>query len=140
MCDSANKRIDDLIKRSGSPVMIVKGDGHDRAKIHMEQIDKNASMMQYKTRMPLRDCLIRIMYDEIIAQDSMITDMANTIDRMEAALSNVLNERDALLGIVKEDAPCLYCKHNTTGNQTCKECFSVDSGKWEWRGVQDLSE
>ena len=69
--------------------------------------------------------------------------LVNLIDRMEAALSNVLNERDQLLSDFKEESkklnPCRFCKHDNETDEMhgiCKDCI-ISEEKWEWRGIPD---
>lgn len=140
---AAEERIEALVKRAGSPVMIVKGDGHYSASARMAQIDKQARMMAHELNSPKYECTISIMGDEIIAQDGKITDMANIIDRMEAALSNVINERDQLLSdlnrITNKHGSCDFCKHKNKYESECQGC-SQENDHWEWRGVPDKEE
>lgn len=139
---TADERINALIERAGSPVMIVKGKDKYSPSARMAQIDKQARMMAHELHSQKYECTISIMGDEIIAQDAKIRDMANIINRMEAALHNVLNERDQLLDDlgeivfymnVKSDA-CEYCKHMTDPGA---ECWHSDACHFEWRGVPD---
>lgn len=140
---AAEERIEALIKRAGSPVMIVKGDGQYSASARMAQIDKQARMMAHELHSPKYECTISIMGDEIIAQDAKIRDMANTIDRMEAALHNVIGERDQLLSdlnrIINKHGSCDFCLHKNKSAAECKGC-TRENDHWEWRGVPDKEE
>lgn len=137
---AAEERIEAIIKRAGSPLMIVKGDGHYSASARMAQIDKQARMMAHQLNSKKYECTISIMGDEIIAQDAKIRDMANIIDRMEAALYNVLNERDQLLAdlnrMTNKHGSCDYCLHKNKSAAECRGC-SRENDNWTWRGVPD---
>lgn len=144
---AAEERIEALIKRAGSPVMIVKGDGHYSASARMAQIDKQARMMAHELNSPKYECTISIMGDEIIAQDAKIRDMANTIDRLEASLSNIINEREQLKRDLHSAATvdglscgCRFCAHENKGfdEEPCKTCVSLEGCHcFEWRGVPE---
>ena len=143
---TADERIEELIARAGSPVMIVKGDGQYSASARMAQIDKQARMMAHQLNSPKYECTISIMSDEIIAQDAKLRDMANTIDRLEAALYNIIGERDQLMKDMKKlvfrHRDCFACKHFTDGMiEHCAHCNPEDNqSQWEWRGVPDEEE
>lgn len=144
--DQATARIDALIERAGSPVMIVKNNEQYSASARMAEIDKRARMMAHQLNSPKYECTISIMSDEIIAQDAKLRDMANIIDRMEAALHNVINERDQLMKDMKKlvfrHGDCFACKHLTDGIiECCVHCNPKDNqSQWEWRGVPDKEE
>lgn len=144
--DQATARIDALIARAGSPVMIVKNNEQYSASARMAEIDKRARMMAHQLNSPKYECTISIMSDEIIAQDAKLRDMANIIDRMEAALHNVINERDQLMKDMKKlvfrHGDCFACKHLTDGIiECCVHCNPKDNqSQWEWRGVPDKEE
>lgn len=139
--DQATARIDALIARAGSPVMIVKNNEQYSASVRMAEIDKRARMMAHQLNSPKYECTISIMSDEIIAQDAKLRDMANTIDRLEAALHNTLNERDQMMKDMKKlvfrHGDCIACKHLTDGMiEHCVHCNPKDNqSQWEWRGV-----
>ena len=140
---TADERIRKLIERAGSPVMIVKGDGQYSASARMAQIDKQARMMAHQLNCKKYECTISIMSDEIIAQDAKIRDMANTIDRMEAALYNVLNERDQLLcdlrHEIRKHGSCDFCQNVPFHAADCTGC-TIDDDRWTWRGVPGKEE
>ena len=144
--ESAQARIDALIARAGSPMMIVKNNEQYSASARMAEIDKRARMMAHQLNSPKYECTISIMSDEIIAQDAKLRDMANIIDRMEAALHNVINERDQLMKDMKKlvfrHGDCFACKHLTDGIiECCVHCNPKDNqSQWEWRGVPDKEE
>ena len=145
---TADERIEELIARAGSPVMIVKGDGQYSASARMEHIDKQARMMAHQQNSPKYECTISIMSDEIIAQDAKIRDMANTIDRLEAALHNVINERDQLKkdlnDFIKQSGfygHCAYCAwiDKEYFDEPCKTCLeNSNKPNFEWRGVTEV--
>lgn len=143
---TADERINALIARAGSPVMIVKNNEQYSASARMAQIDKQARMMAHQLNSPKYECTISIMGDEIIAQDAKLKEMANIIDRLEAALHNVIGERDQLLKDMKravvKHRSCIACKHQADGLiECCGHCIPEDSqSQWEWRGVPDRQE
>ncbi len=136
--DQATARIDALIARAGSPVMIVKNNEQYSASVRMAEIDKRARMMAHQLNSPKYECTISIMSDEIIAQDAKLRDMANTIDRLEAALANALLQRDQLIDDLRKVTlrynSCSACGHGFGVDEVCLECSKADS-KWVWRGV-----
>ena len=140
---TADERINALIARAGSPVMIVKNNEQYSASARMAQIDKQARMMAHQLNSPKYECTISIMGDEIIAQDAKIRDMANTIDRMEAALHNVICERDQLLSdlnrITNRYGSCDCCLYQKKLASECKLC-RLEIDKWTWRGIPDDEE
>ena len=75
-----------------------------------------------------------------------IRELTDTIDRLEAALYNTLNERDQLMKdmkkIVFRHGDCFACKHLTDGIiECCVHCNPKDNqSQWEWRGVPDEEE
>ena len=137
---TADERIQELIARAGSPVMICKGEEKYSASARLDQIDKRARQMAYELLIPKYDCTISIMRDEIVKQDGKITDMANTIDRMEAALYNVLNERDQLMADLRHEirkhGSCDFCQNVPFHAADCNGC-TMDNDRWTWRGVPD---
>ena len=137
---TSDERIQELIARAGSPVMICKGDGQYSALARMAQIDKKAREMTKELHCPKYECTISIMGDEIVKQDAKITDMANTIDRMEAALYNVLNERDQLMDDLRHEirkhGSCDFCQNVPFHAADCNGC-TMDNDRWTWRGVPD---
>lgn len=77
--------------------MIVKSGEQNRFANHMKEIDEISRSKVKKLKILESNAFINALYDEIKMMDEQITDMANTIDRLEAALHNALNERDQLL-------------------------------------------
>lgn len=141
--ESAQARIDALIARAGSPVMIVKNNEQYSASARMAEIDKRARMMAHQLNSPKYECTISIMSDEIIAQDAKLRDMANIIDRLEASLHNALNERDQLLAdlnrMTNKHGSCDYCLHKNKSAAECRGC-TRENDHWEWRGVPEVKE
>lgn len=147
---TADERIEELIARAGSPVMIVKGDGQYSASARMAYIDAKARVMARETYSPKYECTISIMSDEIIAQDAKLRNMANIIDRMEAAMHNVINEREQLKrdlhSAVTYDwvlRSCHFCAHleepsNATPCETC--LHHKEKPGFEWRGVPEVKD
>ena len=151
--ETAQARIDALIARAGGPMMIVKNNEQYSASARMAEIDKRARMMAHKLNSPKYECTISIMGDEIIAQDAKIRDMANIIDRLEAALYNTLNERDQLLDDLQEAATkngffgaCTYCAWEKSTlyddpRKTCMECLANSKHpNFDWRGVPEVKD
>lgn len=140
---TADERIRELIARAGSPVMIFKGEEKYSASARLAQIDKMARQMAHELHSPKYECTISIMGDEIVKQDAKITDMANIIDRMEAALSNVINERDQLMSDLRHEirkhGSCDFCQNVPFHAADCNGC-TMDNDRWMWRGVPDKEE
>lgn len=125
--DQATERIDALIARAGGPMVICKN-------VQESDADRRESRMQM-----LYD-VADYRYDgDLLAYPAELVD---TIDRMEAALHNVINEREQLIfdlkKIVDEHSICNFCLHDTEDGdeEKCLDCAN-GPGKWEWRGVPD---
>ena len=128
--DQATERIDALIARAGGPMVICKN-------VQESDADRRESRMQM-----LYD-VADYRYDgDLLAYPAELVD---TIDRMEAALHNVINEREQLIfdlkKIVDEHSICNFCLHDTEDGdeEECLDCAN-GPGKWEWRGVPDKEE
>lgn len=143
---TADERIEELLARAGQPVMIVNGEDKYSESERLGQIDKQAREMSKELNSPMYyECTIRIMGDEIIEQDAKIRNMANTIDRLEAALSNAINEREQLKLDLHEAAStlcgtntCKYCanEENAINESPCDQCVKDwEKPYFEWRGV-----
>ena len=149
--EAAQARIDALIARAGGPVMVVKSGEQDRLSVRFKKLDDLAcEKLKEKKYTRKSSALIDVLCDEIEKMDGQMTDMANTIDRMEAALYNVINEREQLKrdlhSAVTYDwvlRPCHFCAHlEEPSNATpCETCLH-HKGKpgFEWRGVPDKEE
>lgn len=77
--------------------------------------------------------------------------MADLIDRLEVALENALNERDAAIRDLKKiDLDCDMCVHNGKVDEVCpcdcSECGIADcicgdcinNSEWKWHGVPEV--
>lgn len=138
---TADERIKQLLKRAGCPMMVVRSDTKYSASDRMGELRKKAKELAHrlntsKTKYGMLEATVAVMSDEIICQDAQAKYMADTIDRLEAALENALNERDALLEEV--NGMCYACKNIVCGMAT-DECKMTGEFQctFEWRGVQD---
>lgn len=72
-----------------------------------------------------------------------IRQLTDTIDRLEAALYNTLNERDQLLydlnRMTNKHGSCDYCLHKNKSAAECKGC-THENDHWEWRGVPEVKD
>ena len=72
-----------------------------------------------------------------------IRELTDTIDRLEAALYNTLNERDQMLAdlnrMTNKHGSCDFCKHKNKSAAECKGC-THENDHWEWRGVQEVKD
>ena len=141
--EAAQERIDALIARAGSPVMIVKSGEQYRFANRMKEIDGIARSKAKELEILESNAFINALYDEIKVMDEQITDMSNTIDRLEAALYNTLNERNQLLADLKTAMgnidSCEYCMHENKRASECNGC-SPEIDQWEWRGIQEAND
>lgn len=122
---TADERIRKLIERAGSPVMVCKNtqkDEHERRRGIYSETRK----------------IIEEQFDDSVIL--YIRHLVDTIDRMEAALYNVLNERDQLLAdlnrITNKHGSCDYCLYKNKSAVECRGC-SRENDHWTWRGVPD---
>ena len=126
--DQATARINALIARAGGPMVTCK---------NVQESDADR-----------RDSLLQMIYDvadyrydgDTLAYPCALVD---TIDRLEAALSNALLQRDQLIDDLRKVTlrynSCAACGHGFGVDEVCLECSKADS-KWAWRGVQDKEE
>ena len=128
--DQATARIDALIERAGGPMVICK---------NVQESDA----VKRESRMQMLYDVADYRYDgDLLAYPVVLADM---IDRLEAALHNVINEREQLIfdlkKIVDEHSICDFCLHGTDNydEEECLDCAN-GPGKWEWRGVPDKEE
>lgn len=145
MSGESNNRINELIKRAGSPVMIVKGDSKT-AEQHIREIKEEVERYEdqhYGEWMTEEHCLEYVLEQEVKKLFNKNNEFVNTIDRLEVALSNVLNERDQLLKDIKfivniANGCCWLCKYDGEDGypEPCRECDD-DKDNWTWRGVPD---
>lgn len=128
--DQATERIDAMIERAGGPMVVCKN-------VQESDADKRASRLQM-----LYDVADYRHDGDLLAYPAELVD---TIDRLEAALYNVINEREQLIfdlkKIVDEHSICNFCLHDTEegDEEECLDCAN-GPGKWEWRGVPDKEE
>ncbi len=122
---TADERINALIARAGSPVMVVKNtqesddEKHNGARAAIERMADE------------------LFHGNVVAY---IGNLVDTIDRLEVALYNTLNERDQLHAdlnrIINKHGSCDYCEHKNKSAAECKGC-TRENDHWEWRGVPD---
>lgn len=128
--DQATARIDALIERAGVPMVICKN-------VQESDADKRASRLQM-----LYDVADYRHDGDLLAYPAELVD---TIDRLEAALSNALLQRDQLMKDLKEavfsNLSCIACKHQLGCDADCMFCTPLEGKvRWEWRGVPDKEE
>lgn len=126
---TADERINALLARAGKPVMLVCN----------AQEDENGSIMRAAHRVALRD------FGGSIAL--YIRHLLDTIDRLEAALSNVINEREQLKRDLHEAAAalcgtstCKYCanEEKAINESPCDQCVKDwEKPCFEWRGIPE---
>lgn len=124
--DQATARIDALIERAGGPMVICKNVQESEA-------------VKRESRMQMLYDVADYRYDgDLLAYPVVLADM---IDRLEAALYNVINEREQLMKDMKKlvfrHRDCFACKHLTDGMiEHCVHCNPKgNQSQWEWRGV-----
>ncbi|MDD6936038.1 MAG: hypothetical protein SPG80_13460 [Candidatus Ventricola sp.] len=126
--EAAQARIDALIARAGGPMMICK---------NMKEADteKKEQIMLYVRTISRRDFggSVAMYFQHLI----------DTIDWLEAALYNTLNERDQLLAdlnrMTNKHGSCDYCLHKNKSAAECKGC-THENDHWEWRGVPEVND
>ena len=126
---TADERINALIARAGSPVMVVKNtqesddEKHNGARAAIERMADEQ------------------FHGNVV---TYIGNLVDTIDRMEAALHNVICERDQLLAdlgkMVNKEGSCEFCRYRQQHAAECKGCNIYDKNHWEWRVVPDTEE
>lgn len=126
--EAAQARIDALIARAGGPVMVVRNTQEREKEKHDDTIQALFDIADYKNGGDLT---------------VWIRELTDTIDRLEAALHNTLNERDQLLAdltlMINKHASCDYCMHENKEASECEGCSREDD-HWEWRGVPGKEE
>lgn len=128
--EAAQARIDALIARAGGPMMVVRNTQERERKKNDNTIQAILDIGAYKNGGDLT---------------VWIRELTDTIDRLEAALHNVINEREQLIldlkKIVDEHSICNFCLHDTEDGdeEECLDCAN-GPGNWEWRGVPDKEE
>ena len=132
--EAAQARIDALIARAGGPVMVVRNTQESEAEKYDNTIQAILDIACYKNGNDLT---------------VWFRELTDTIDRMEVALYNTLNERDQLKrdlhSAVTYDwvlRPCHFCVHleepsNATPCETC--LHHKEKPGFEWRGVPEVN-
>lgn len=124
--ETSQARIDALIARAGGPAMVVRNTQESEKEKHDDTIQALFDIADYKNGGDLT---------------VWIREMTDTIDRLEAALHNIIGERDQLMKDMKKfmisHRDCFSCKHLTDGMiEHCAHCNPKDNqSQWEWRGV-----
>ena len=125
---TADERIQELIARAGSPVMGCKNTQESDEEKHNGARASIERMADEKFHGNVVDYIV---------------DLTNTIDRMEAALYNVLNERDQLMADLRHEirkhGSCDFCQNVPFHAADCNGC-TMDNDRWTWRGVPDKEE
>lgn len=133
--EAAQARIDALIARAGGPVMAVRNTQESEKEKHDDTIQALFDIADYKNGGDLT---------------VWIRELNDTIDRLEAALHNVINEREQLKRDLHDACtydwflrPCHFCAHleGPTNETPCGTCLR-HKGKpgFEWHGVPDKEE
>ena len=133
--EAAQERIDALIARAGGPMMVVRNTQESDEEKHEDTLQALFDIGDYKNGGDLT---------------VWIRELTDTIDRMEAALYNVINEREQLKrdlhSAVTYDwvlRPCHFCAHlEEPSNKTpCETCLHhKEKPGFEWRGVQEVKD
>lgn len=128
--ESAQARIDALIARAGGPVMVCRN------------VQESDSVKRRDTLMALAELAYKYGGDDM----GWIRDLTDTIDRLEVALYNVINERDQLIKDLKENVhihgSCIACKHLADEfDEYCAFCKpEYNQTQWEWRGIPEVTD
>ena len=126
--ESAQARIDALIARAGGPVMVVRNTQEREGKKRDNTIQAILDIADYKNGGNLT---------------VWIRELTDTIDRLEAALYNALNERDQLLSdlnrMTNKHGSCDYCLHKNKSAAECRGC-TRENDHLEWRGVPEVND
>lgn len=124
--EAAQARIDALLARAGGPMMVVRNTQESEGEKHDNTIQELFDIADYKNGGDLT---------------VWIRELTDTIDRLEAALYNTLNERDQLIDDLRKVTlrynSCSACGHGFGDDEVCLEC-SKDDSKCVWRGVQEV--
>lgn len=125
---TADERIAELLARAGSPVMVVRNtqeSDEERHKGARAAIERTADEQ---------------FHGNVV---DYIGHLVDTIDRLEVALYNTLNERDQLLAdlnrITNKHGSCDFCLYKNKSASECKGC-NREYDHWTWRGVPDKEE
>ena len=125
---TADERIAELLARAGSPVMVCK---------NTQESDEE----KYNgTRAAIERVADEQFHGNVV---DYIGHLVDTIDRLEVALHNTLNERNQLLAdlnrITNKHGSCDFCLYKNKIASECKGC-SREYDRWTWRGVPDKEE
>ena len=130
--EAAQARIDALIARAGGPMMVARNVQESEEEKHDDTIQALFDIGDYKNGGDLT---------------VWIRELTDTIDRLEAALYNTLNERDQLKKDLHEAATkkgflsiCTYCAQKDVDyfDEPCNTCLENSKRpNFEWRGVQE---
>lgn len=133
--EAAQARIDALIARAGGPVMIVPNVQECEEEKHDDTLQALFDIGDYKNGGDLT---------------VWIRELTDTIDRLEAALYNTLNERDQLKKDLQEGATmirfwgvCAFCVwiDKEYFDEPCKTCLeNSNKPNFKWRGVQEVND
>ena len=133
--EAAQARIDALIARAGGPMMVARNVQESEEEKHDDTIQALFDIGDYKNGGDLT---------------VWIRELTDTIDRLEAALYNTLNEREQLKKDLHEAATwkgflsiCTYCAQKDVAcfYEPCKTCLENSKRpNFEWRGVPDEEE
>lgn len=133
--EAAQARIDALIARAGGPVMVARNVQESEEEKHDDTIQTLFDIGDYKNGGDLT---------------VWIRELTDTIDRLEAALHNVLNERDRLKkdlnDFIKQSGfygICAYCAwiDKEYFDEPCKTCLeNSNKPNFEWRVVPEVKD
>ena len=133
--EAAQERIDALIARAGGPMMVVRNTQESDEEKHEDTLQALFDIGDYKNGGDLT---------------VWIRELTDTIDRLEAALHNVINEREQLKrdlhSAVTYDwvlRPCHFCAHlEEPSNKTpCETCLHhKEKPGFESRGVPEVKD
>ena len=122
---TADERIAELMERAGQPVMVVRNTQEGTSTKFFGALEA-----------------IKQIIDDAFNGDMFeyINHLVDTIDRLEVALYNTLNERDQLHAdlnrIINKHGSCDFCVHKNKSAAECRGC-TRENDHWTWRGVPD---
>ena len=125
---TADERIAELLARAGSPVMVCK----------------NTQESDEEKYNGARAAIERVADEQFHGNVvDYIGHLVDTIDRLEVALHNTLNERNQLLAdlnrITNKHGSCDFCLYKNKSASECTGC-NREYDHWTWRGVPDKEE
>ena len=125
---TADERIAELLARAGSPVMVCK---------NTQESDEG----KYNGARAASERVADEQFHGNVVD--YIGHLVDTIDRLEVALHNTLNERNQLLAdlnrITNKHGSCDFCLYKNKSASECKGC-NREYDHWTWRGVPDKEE